>query len=274
MNPQNPDAHTRVVSMNTSPPAQAITGHHQPKRAARADQANETTAMGDASGAPRARPAAPSAKRPPAPPAATPLAAPTRAAPETAPQDGVRSGILRNNSCNTADSVAGNGGTRNNGQPAPRPAPTTLGESVSPDLAPALGRIARVLHDERNAAAALRERLPGLSADQPFEGAGVVERDIARLTMQTPKSINPLHEDVKLPTIMFISPVTDREARHVDNPFMMPVGIKTPAALKKRDQLADFLLKIDYTFLTPDGAPKPVTAEDVYDSLRERPSQL
>jgi hypothetical protein len=266
MIPPNPGVHAQVVSMDTSPPAQVITGPQPLKRAARVNQANETTAMDDASGALRARPTAAPARRAPANLVANPPAVPTRAAAETTPQDGVPRGLLRNNSCNTVASVAGNGGSRNNGQPAPRSAPTTLGESVSPDLAPALGRIARVLHDERNAAAALRERLPGLSADQPFEGAGVVERDIARLTMQTPKSINPLHEDVKLPTLMFISPVTDREARHVDNPFMMPVGIKTSAALKKRDQLADFLLKIDYTFLTPDGALKPVTAEDVYEN--------
>jgi hypothetical protein len=62
---------------------------------------------------------------------------------------------------------------------------------------------------------------------------------------------------------MFVCPVTNREAKHVDNPFMMPMGIKTAAALKKRDALADLLLKVDYTFLTKEGAPKPVTAEDV-----------
>eukprot|EP00900_Chrysochromulina_parva_P012659 jgi/Chrpa1/21394/Chrysochromulina_OHIO_Genome00020753-RA len=64
---------------------------------------------------------------------------------------------------------------------------------------------------------------------------------------------------------MFISPVTDREASHVENPFMMPAGIKTAAALKKRDALADLLLKIDYTFLTQEGALKPVTAQDVFE---------
>ena len=266
MNPPNSDTRVHVVPGGTTQPAQVSTSPPLLRRAARVNNANETTAIGDASGALRARPAAPSAKRPPAQHAVTPSAAPTRPADVTAPQDGVPRGIQRNNSCNTANSVAGNGGARNNEHPAPRSAPTALGETVSSDLAPAIGRIARVLHDERNAAAALRERLPGLPADQTFEGAGVVERDIARLTMQTPKSINPLHEDVKIPTIMFISPVTDREARDVVNPFMMPVGIKTAAARKKRDQLADLLLKIDYTFMTADGAPKPVAAEDVYEN--------
>jgi hypothetical protein len=104
-----------------------------------------------------------------------------------------------------------------------------------------------------------------MPANQTFE-PGVVERDISRLTMDTHKSIDPLHEDVKVPTLMFICPVTNREAKHVDNPFMMPMGIKTAAALKRRDALADLLLKIDYTFLTKEGAPKPVTFEDVYEN--------
>ena len=120
MIPPDPGVHAQVASMDTSPPAQVITGHQPPKRAARANQAHETTAMVDASGALRARPTAAPARRTPANLVATPSAAPMRAAAETAPHD---RGIQRNNSCNTANSVAGDGGARNIEQPGPRSAP-------------------------------------------------------------------------------------------------------------------------------------------------------
>ena len=54
-----------------------------------------------------------------------------------------------------ATSAASNGGARANEPPAPRAAPTPLGPTVASDLAPAFGRIARVLHDKRNVATAI-----------------------------------------------------------------------------------------------------------------------
>jgi hypothetical protein len=265
MDPSHTDTRDRVVAMDIIPPTQVPTRPAKAKRSARANDVNGTTASGNASDAPRDRPGAPLAQRPPAILATNPSTNPTRVTGDTASPAAAAPATPPSASCTTSVVNVGNGGARNNSLPPPRPASNPLGPTIASDLAPALGRLARVLQDKRNVATTVRERLPGMPANQAFE-PGVVERDIARLTMDTHKSIDPLHEDVKVPTLMFVSPVTDREAKHVDNPFMMPVGIKTAAALKKRDALADMLLRIDYTFLTKEGAPKPVTAEDVFEN--------
>lgn len=152
------------------------------------------------------------------------------------------------------------------GPAAPTFVSTGLGPPLAPECANAIPRVARALNDKREAEQAIRDRIPGGLVDgHTFENSAVIARDINRLTLDTFKSIDPLHQAAPLFSIMFITPVTNRAAPHEVNPFMIRGGVKMPAALKQRDRLADFLLRIDYSFLTPDGATKPVEAKDVFE---------
>ena len=150
--------------------------------------------------------------------------------------------------------------------PAPTVIPPGFGPPLAPECANALPRVARALNDKHEAEQAIRGRIPGgLGDGHTFEASAVIARDINRLTLDTFKSMDPLHQPAPLSTVMFITPVTNRAAPHEVNPFMIVSGAKMPAALRQRDRLADLLLSADYSFLTQDGATKPVEAKDVFE---------
>ena len=149
-------------------------------------------------------------------------------------------------------------------------APISSSPLMAPECAQVLPRLARAVQEQRDAESVIRERFPGLSADQVFEGRpAIIARNLARLTIDTAKSINPLHQDARASTVMFITPVTSWTEKHAQNPFSMPMKVKTAAACKLRDDLVDLLSKVDYGFLTKDGEPGKTTFLDVFEDGRK-----
>jgi len=149
---------------------------------------------------------------------------------------------------------------------APTVIPPGFGPPLAPECAQALPHVARALSDKHEAEQAIRGRIPGgLGDGHTFESSAVIARDINRLTLDTFKSMDPLHQPAPVSSVMFITPVTNRAAPHEVNPFIIAGGAKMPAALRLRDRLADLLLRADFSFLTQDGATRPVEAKDVFE---------
>ena len=149
---------------------------------------------------------------------------------------------------------------------APPTAYSTSLPKLAPECAQAVARVARVHQDKQAGAEALRECIPGLDSEQTFDGGATLARDIGRLLMDTPKSLDPFHQDKRVPSFLFVTPVTNPDAAHEDNPFAMPAGSKMSAAKVLLDKFAAFLLRQDFTFLADDGsAHAPVTAADVFE---------
>jgi len=113
---------------------------------------------------------------------------------------------------------------------------------------------------------AIRERLPSLGSDHAFEPSVVISRNVALLSLDTFKAIDPLHKPARHATIMFITPVSNRLAPHEENPFTLTNGMERRVALKQRDKLADYLLKMDYSFLNAEDPPKPVNNTEVFEN--------
>jgi hypothetical protein len=166
----------------------------------------------------------------------------------------------------TGSKVASENMDRSVNMPAPTFGNPGFGPPLAPECAKALPRIVRALSDKHEAEQAIRGRLPsGMGNEHVFEHSAVIARDMSRLTMDTFLSMDPQHQAAPLASIMFITPVTNPMAPHEVNPFMIPAGSKMPAALKRKDRLADLLLAADYSFLTPEGATTPVGSKDVFE---------
>ena len=253
----------RVVppTATSTPPGLTLPGNH--KRAARAAKPNETTSgcvTGEANRGTIDADAAQGLQHPPA------RSASRDSAPPRPPPARLASGDQTAANPAFVSIMDANGDRLNAHGRALPSASATSSPKLAPECAQALARVTRAHQEKQAGAAALRECIPGLDSEQTFDGGATLARDIGRLAMDTAKSLDPFHQDKRVPSFLFVAPVTNPDAAHEDNPFAMPAGAKMSAAKVLLDKFADFLLRQDFTFLSADGpSHAPVTAADVFE---------